>query len=120
MKEHIVFERGSEWRKWDLHIHTPGTAKNDNFKGDDIWEKYIKSLEESDIEVFGITDYFSMKNYLKVKSYQEQGRLKDKLILPNIELRIQPVTGKGIPINIHAIFDPTLQKKKSNENFLEI
>ena len=19
--------KGSEWRKWDLHIHTPGTAK---------------------------------------------------------------------------------------------
>lgn len=117
MKEHIVFERGSEWRKWDLHIHTPGTAKNDNFKGDDIWEKYIKSLEESDIEVFGITDYFSMKNYLKVKSYQEQGRLKDKLILPNIELRIQPVTGNGTPINIHAIFDPTLTEEEIEREF---
>ena len=21
-------ERGSEWRKWDLHVHTPGTAKS--------------------------------------------------------------------------------------------
>ena len=117
MKEHIVFERGSEWRKWDLHLHTPGTAKNDGFKGDDIWEEYITSIEKSDVRVFGITDYFSMKNYLKVKSYQEKGRLKDKLILPNIELRIQPVTGIGIPINIHAIFDPTLTEEEIEREF---
>lgn len=117
MKEHIVFERGSEWRKWDLHLHTPGTAKNDGFKGEDIWEKYITSLEKSDISVFGITDYFSMKNYLKVKQYQEQGRLKDKLILPNIEMRIQPVTGHGTPVNIHAIFDPTLTEEEIEREF---
>jgi hypothetical protein len=24
------FKKGSEWRKWDLHIHTKGTNKNDN------------------------------------------------------------------------------------------
>jgi hypothetical protein len=23
--------RGSEWRRWDLHVHTPGTKKEDNF-----------------------------------------------------------------------------------------
>ena len=117
MKEHFFFERGSEWRKWDLHIHTPDTAKNDNFKGDDIWEKYITSLENSDVSVFGITDYFSIKNYMKVKSYQKEGRLKDKLILPNIELRIQPVTGNGSPINIHAIFDPTLTEEEIEREF---
>ena len=117
MKEHIIFERGSEWRKWDLHLHTPGTAKNDGFKGEDIWEKYITSLESSDTRVFGITDYFSIKNYMKVKSYQEKGRLKDKLVLPNIELRIQPVTGNGIPINIHAIFDPTLTEEEIEREF---
>lgn len=22
------FPRGSQWRRWDLHIHTPGTKKN--------------------------------------------------------------------------------------------
>ncbi len=23
--------RGSEWRIWDLHVHTPETAKNNQF-----------------------------------------------------------------------------------------
>lgn len=22
--------KGSEWRRWELHIHTPDTQKNDN------------------------------------------------------------------------------------------
>jgi hypothetical protein len=29
------FKKGSEWRKWDLHIHTKGTNKNDNFDSAD-------------------------------------------------------------------------------------
>ena len=24
---------GSEWSRWDLHIHTPETARQDNFTG---------------------------------------------------------------------------------------
>ena len=101
--------RGSEWRKWDLHIHTPGTAKNDQYgNSEEIWEQYIEALEKTDIAVFGITDYFSINNYLKVKEYQRQGRLQGKFILPNVEMRLLPVTGKGTPVNIHAIFDPDL------------
>ena len=101
--------RGSEWRKWDLHIHTPGTAKNDHYgNSDEVWERYIDALEKSDVTVFGITDYFSISNYIKVKEYQMQDRLKGKFLLPNVEMRIYPVTDKSKLINIHAIFDPFL------------
>lgn len=104
--------RGSEWRKWDLHIHTPGTAKNDQYgNSGDVWEEYIDALEKSDIAVFGITDYFSIENYYRVKKYQTTGRLQGKTILPNVEMRIMPVTKSGTAINIHAIFDPTLTKQ---------
>ncbi len=44
------YKRGSEWRKWDLHIHTPGTKKNDQFEGsslEDKWEKYVLSINTS-------------------------------------------------------------------------
>lgn len=101
--------RGSEWRKWDLHIHTPGTAKNDHYgNSDEVWEQYIDALEKSDVTVFGITDYFSISNYIKVKEYQKQDRLKGKFLLANVEMRIYPVTDKSKLINIHAIFDPFL------------
>lgn len=110
--------RGSEWRQWDLHVHTPETAKNNQFgNADEAWPKYISILNSSEIAVFGITDYFSIKNYLKVKQYQKDGILVNKTIIPNVELRIEPVTGKGTPINIHAIFDPDLTEDEINREF---
>lgn len=30
------FPRGSEWRKWDLHVHTPGTKLNNKYKFSDL------------------------------------------------------------------------------------
>lgn len=110
--------RGSEWRKWDLHIHTPGTAKNDQYgNSDEIWEQYIDALEKSDIAVFGITDYFSMDNYYRALQFQTEGRLQGKTLLPNVEMRITPVTKSGTAINIHAIFDPTLTKEEIEREF---
>jgi predicted metal-dependent phosphoesterase TrpH len=63
------YPKGAEWRKWDLHIHTPGTAKNDQFVSDaDVWEDYIQALEAAEeIKVLGITDYFSIDNYKKLR-----------------------------------------------------
>lgn len=110
--------RGSEWNIWDLHLHTPETAKNNQYgDAEEAWPKFIDKLESLDIAVYGITDYFSIRNYLKVKEYQDTGRLKGKTILPNVELRIEPVTGKGTPINIHVIFDPTLTKNEIDREF---
>ena len=65
--------RGSEWNIWDLHLHTPETAKNNQYgDAEEAWPKFIDKLESLDIAVYGITDYFSIRNYLKVKEYQEQ------------------------------------------------
>ena len=60
------YPRGSEWRKWDLHLHTPETAKNNQFgSGEEKWEEYISKLEANkEIAVLGITDYLSIDNYL--------------------------------------------------------
>ena len=102
------FKRGAEWRKWDLHTHTPGTAKNDNF-GNDSWDSFFDRLDESaDLAVIGITDYFSIDNYIKVKEHQDKGNLPHKYFIPNIELRISPVTDSNKPINIHVLFSPDL------------
>ena len=34
--------RGSEWRKWDLHVHTPASVLNNQFGAD--WDKYVYEL----------------------------------------------------------------------------
>ncbi len=110
--------RGSEWRIWDLHIHTPETAKNNQYgNAVEAWPAFIDKLEKLNYAVYGITDYFSIKNYLKVKNYQDQGHLQNCCILPNVELRIAPVTGKGTPINIHAILDPSLSNDDIEREF---
>lgn len=116
------YPRGSEWRKWDLHLHTPGTAKNDqySFEGD-IWEKYVTTLEEqTDVFAFGITDYWSVDNWHKlVDEYQKRGRLVGRLLIPNAELRITPVTGTATPINIHVLFDPGLPYEDIQRQFFK-
>ena len=38
------FERGSEWRKWDLHIHSPVSICQ-KYGGKDKWDKFIEALE---------------------------------------------------------------------------
>lgn len=115
------YPRGSEWRKWDLHLHTPGTAKNDQFgSGDAVWETYISRLESNtEIAVLGITDYFSIDNYLFLKQKQEEGRLVNKTLIPNVELRILPVTQKDTPINIHVLFDPNLPVDTIEREFFQ-
>ena len=114
------YPRGSEWRKWDLHIHTPGTAKNNQFPTDIHWEEYLNVLERNvDIAVLGVTDYFSIDNYLKLKEFQTQGRLQGKYLIPNIELRILPVTTSEVPINLHVLFDPELDASCIQREFLK-
>ena len=114
----LRYERGSEWRRWDLHIHTPGTIKNDRFTGSTIeekWDSFYDSISSyigdgSDplkaIEVIGITDYLSIDNYLRVIADK---RIPNtiSLILPNVELRMVPLA-KNSPVNIHCIFDPSI------------
>lgn len=104
--EHYLNSKGSIWRKWDLHIHAPGTALNDGFNND--WEGYLTCIESEDVAVIGITDYLSVENYFKVKEYKyKQGRLENvELILPNIELRLQDYTDKTRAVNYHVIFSP--------------
>ena len=70
--------RGSEWRKWDLHLHAPGTKLSDQFRtvaGADLWEEYCRRLHESDVQAFGITDYFSADSYFAaVAKYRKRYR----------------------------------------------
>lgn len=100
-----TYARGSEWRRWDLHLHAPGTAMNDQFG--DVWEDYLCTLEALPVAVLGITDYFSISTYSKVRAHKAAGRLSNiELVIPNIEFRLYPPTKKGSAVNIHLIVSP--------------
>ena len=97
----------SIWLRWDPHIHTPGTALNDQFNGD--WDSYIESIENSDppVKVLGITDYCSINSYEEFRQYYKDGRAPNlDFIVPNIEFRLMPRTIKAYPLNIHILVSP--------------
>ncbi len=119
--------RGSEWRKWDLHLHSPLTALNNQYPrngdGTPDWERFIDKLEQvQDIAVLGIADYFSIEGYKKVIEYKKAGRLNNfNLILPNIELRLGTfvVSEKSKDINFHIIFSDELDPDDIQKEFIE-
>ena len=100
-----MMERGSEWRRWDLHVHTPDTVLNNQF-GD--WEEYLAEIEaHSEVRVLGVTDYMTIINYSKLKNYKEQGRISNiDLLIPNIEFRIAPPSERATAVNIHLLISP--------------
>ncbi|MGN6479811.1 MAG: hypothetical protein ACTHLF_06555, partial [Luteibacter sp.] len=107
------FPSGSEWRRWDLHIHTPDSVLGTPYPGIG-WEEYLLALEtkasEQAIAVIGITDYLSIDGYERVlaaRTAQTPALTQVELILPNIELRASPQTKDGKALNIHVLVDPT-------------
>jgi DNA repair exonuclease SbcCD ATPase subunit len=120
--------RGSIWRRWDLHVHTPESfshqfrfendEERERYKGN-IWDKYIAELEKiNDVSVIGITDYFIIDGYKKVLDYKKSGRLPNfDLILPNIELRLD-IFIEGERLDYHVILSDKLSPKTIEEEFL--
>lgn len=126
----MEIKRGSEWRRWELHLHTPFTQKEDRYTGktpDEKWDNFYSSISNyigngSDplhsICAIAVTDYLSIDNYLKICKDQ---RLPDsvKLVLPNVELRMNPIAATS-PINIHCIFDPSIAEELESRFFANL
>ena len=98
---------GSQWHRWDPHLHAPGTLLNDQFKGN--WSTYIDSINNASpsVNALGVTDYFCIRTYREVKGRWKAGELPNvALVFPNVELRLDIKTAKKLPINIHLLFSP--------------
>lgn len=103
-----MINRGSEWRRWEPHIHAPGTVLNNQFAGVDPWESYLQTLENltPKIEAIGVTDYYVTANYEEVLRRRQTGRLPDvQLIFPNVEMRLDVAARSGF-VNIHLLVSP--------------
>jgi len=113
------YPRGSEWRKWDLHIHSPNTKKSDGYKvsAGNIWDEYCKRIEGSYVQVFGITDYFSADGYLNtVKEFRSRYAVSTKTFFANIELCTNDVVNKqNEEVNLHVLFNPSVPTEKIKE-----
>jgi len=114
--------RGSIWRKWDLHVHSPSSANQKYGSSDDTWDRFVNQLQKKAtdymVEGIGITDYFSIEGYLRLKEYQEKGKLQNILILPNIEFRLDNFVN-NCRVNFHVIFSDKLSDTEIEKEFLE-
>jgi energy-coupling factor transporter ATP-binding protein EcfA2 len=121
-----IKDKGSEWRKWDLHVHTPFSIYQRFGKNDEeTWEKYIKDLENlpEDFAVIGVNDYLFLEGYAKLKSEQaDKSRLSNLKLLPVVEFRIEKFAGINFEqlkrINLHVIFSDEVPLETIQSQFL--
>ena len=86
--------RGSEWRKWDLHLHT-ASSYDYEYKGDDADDLLCRTLEQNNISAVAITDHFKID---KERIESLRSKASNIVFFPGVELR----TDKGAN-NLHLI-----------------
>lgn len=55
----MVNYRGSEWNRWDLHVHT-ASSYDYKYKGDDADDLLCAALTSNGIKAAAITDHFTI------------------------------------------------------------
>ncbi|MDD5638623.1 MAG: hypothetical protein PHO28_01815 [Candidatus Pacebacteria bacterium] len=117
LNNNLYDAKGSLWRKWDLHVHPPGTKQNDGYKigdnNEDVWNKFCEKIEQSDVLVFGITDYFSADGYKNfIEKYESKYPKSKKRFFLNIELKLNESVNRQLEeVNIHLIFNSSVVSK---------
>lgn len=116
--------RGSCWRKWDFHVHTPYSVLNNGFgvsavdgNGEEIqavdFDGYVYELFahaiEKDVAAIGITDYFCIDGYKRIRrEYLDDDAVLTRVfpdetmreavkrifVFPNVEFRTDDYLGK--------------------------
>lgn len=129
--------RGSEWRRWDLQVHTPFSALSNGFGADleEYARRLFASARDHGVAAIGVTDYFVIDGYRwLVELRRDESRLRDVLgdeladtsksilLLPNIELRsreiVRDLDGKDSRVNFHVIFSDEVEPADIEEHFL--
>lgn len=104
------YNKGSIWRVWDLHVHSPATYGGE-------YQTFIDNAKDSTASVIGINDYCTVKGYEEI---MKLGGVPNKILFPVVELRMHNLlttkkNPNGIKINFHIIFnnDPSIFHKIS-------
>ncbi|MGI9071245.1 MAG: TrlF family AAA-like ATPase [Bryobacteraceae bacterium] len=114
--------RGSLWRKWDLHVHTPESLVH-QYDGVDPWPQFLTEIESlpAEFKVIGINDYIFLDGYRRILA-ENAGRLQNiDLFLPVIELRLDKFGGSSHylrRVNYHILFSDELSPDVIEQQFL--
>ncbi|MFM0753644.1 TrlF family AAA-like ATPase [Paraburkholderia strydomiana] len=118
------YERGSEWRQWDLHIHTPASFHwtGKRFDADPasdanraLIDEMISALNAAEPAVFALMDYWTFDGWFALRR-----RLKEpgaptliKTVFPGIELRLAAPT--KCRLNAHVLFSNVIEDQLLND-----
>jgi len=114
---------GSNWHRWDLHVHTPDSLVH-NYPGPDPWARFFDGLRAlpPEIKVIGINDYLFISGYKRVLAEKELGNLPNiELLLPVIELRLDTFCGSESAlkkVNFHIIFSDQVTPELIDNQFM--
>lgn len=107
MKNYSKYAKGSEWRKWDLHVHTPLDCEwvnrpdlSDEGKKEQFAKEFVEFAKADELSVLCITDHnFCNKiEDLLIPYIQREAKEKDITILPGFEIASKD--GSGIHLLI--------------------
>ena len=106
-----MYSRGSEWREWDLHIHSPASFHwggerlgSDSDRNNQLVDEMIRALNDAAPTAFGLMDYWTFDGWfaLKTRRAQQAAPKLAKTVFPGIELRLAaPMEGR---LNAHVLF----------------
>ena len=111
-----ITNRGSEWRKWDLHIHSCYSVLNNNYThnsegkiDDESVREFIQTLKENEISAIGLTNYFQFSD----DDFNLKNKLEDAGIATflNLEIRLSNINKNDELFDYHIIFDNKLDNK---------
>ncbi|PHQ83700.1 MAG: ABC transporter [Thalassobium sp.] len=117
----LKYNRGSEWRKWDLHIHTPASFhwSGQRFKAEPdcpeniaLVDEMIRAINAAEPAVFAIMDYWTFDGWfaLKRRLAQTDAPKLEKTVFPGIELRLMaPMKGR---LNAHVLFSDKIDDQE--------
>lgn len=123
MSKIIPFPRGSEWSRWDLHIHTPASffwndgkklSEMDTAEKEVAIKKFILVVNNSNVDVFAVQDYWTFDWILELRKYliAHPDELKKK-VLSGMELRVESST--DYRLNIHVILSDSLTNQQLSD-----
>lgn len=111
------FARGSEWRKWDLHAHTPvdkDWEESVDLSSEDLKKefakKYIDFALQQGLSAIAITDHNFCNNISEclIPYIQHEAKLKKIVVFPGFEITTHD--GSGIHLLVLFPEDTELQK----------
>ncbi|MGR6862280.1 TrlF family AAA-like ATPase [Aliivibrio salmonicida] len=108
-KSYNQYKKGSEWRKWDLHLHTPYTNLN-RYKATDT--EFIKKIKNAEISVVALTNYY----YFRDEEFSLKAKLESEgiAVFFNLELRTSYTNAQDKCCDIHVIFSDEVTKEDLN------